>query len=163
MLLLFALVTSLLRFITRYTFIVNSIGKANSSTQALFFEKNFLMRLKSWPLKRSSSNIVTYIGANVKLFVRFILGPEYSLKWKLLWLRRLCARCVLSSDVPDPQFQVRPDPDPDFFFQLGSGRNRTRIFFSNKDPAGSGYQTKMAISGRIRNRFLNTLTCLLCK
>ena len=33
------------------------------------------------------------------------------------------------SDVPDPQFQVRPDPDPDFFFKLGSGR--IRIVFSN--------------------------------
>ena len=37
----------------------------------------------------------------------------------------------LTSDVPDSQFQVRPDPDPDFFFKLESGRNRIRIFFSN--------------------------------
>ena len=48
------------------------------------------------------------------------------------------------SDVPDPQFQVRPDPDS--FFKLESGGN------------GSGYLTKMATSGRIR--ILNTLSYL---
>ena len=70
---------------------------------------------------------------------------------------------VIYSDVPDPQFQVRPDPDPGFFFKLGSGRTQIRTFFSNKDPARSGYQTKIAISGRIRNWILNTLSYLLCK
>ena len=30
-----------------------------------------------------------------------------------------------SSDVPDP------DPDLDSFFKIGSGQNRTQIFFSN--------------------------------
>ena len=42
-----------------------------------------------------------------------------------------------SSDVPDQdpdsffQIRIRPEPDPDFFFKLGSGRNRTWIFFPN--------------------------------
>ena len=42
------------------------------------------------------------------------------------------------SDVPDPQFRIRPEPDPDLFFKLGSGRIRNRIFFQNQDPAGTG-------------------------
>ena len=40
---------------------------------------------------------------------------------------------------------------------FGSGRNRIQIFFSYQDPAGSGYQTKMAISGRIRNRIVSPI------
>ena len=44
---------------------------------------------------------------------------------------------VATSDVPDPQFRVRPDPN--FFFKLRSGRNRTWIFFSNLNPAGTGF------------------------
>ena len=51
--------------------------------------------------------------------------------------------------------KIRPEPDPDLFFKSRSGRNRIRIFFSYQYPAGSGYQTKMAISGRIRTRIVS--------
>ena len=73
------------------------------------------------------------------------------------------------SDVPDPQFRVRPDPDPDFFFKSGSGRtrivlsnlesgrNRIRIFFSNYDPAGTGpghfFQIKIRPDPDIRQKW----------
>ena len=48
-----------------------------------------------------------------------------------------------------------PEPDPDFFFQIRIRPKPDPEFFSYQDPAGSGYQTKMAISGWIRTRIVS--------
>ena len=54
--------------------------------------------------------------------------------------------CNEISDVPDPQYRIRPEPD--LFFKLGSGQNWIRIVFSNKFPAG--YRTGSVFQIRFR-------------
>ena len=70
---------------------------------------------------------------NMNIFFTTVKNSRVSIGVLLVYIK--------TSDVPDL--------DPDFIFKFGSGRTRT--FFSNQDPAGTGSRSFFHIkSGRIR-------------